>query len=436
MKCNALSLWKCLSLYVAVLVGCDQMAAPPAVAPTANSATSAASPSAEATNGTLTTTSGETNGQAAGQTVPAEPAVVPVDLHKQGYAGFPQIQATVLCDTPMLRVSVCSDETYLYVQAILWDDDDDSAAKSDDGRVIGDWSQLVLDLDADQKNTPQVDRSYALNPWPNLPGLRYTVVVSENGTTGLLPDSKGRGAIEYVEDASGKRSRVDSFLIPLNEIKRQQGDEIRLAYWGSSVLPKFTVNSIGFESPSPYYSFALPHDTFQSLKLASIEGKIDPSQVADPRSEQTSEPQEVVSHPPVGEAPPEVVAADWLNTDTPQSLSALKGKVVLVEFWATWCGPCVAGIPHLNELQSEYRETGLQILSFTNEDRETVEKFQKKAKAPIEYTVGLGSPLFKEYGVTGIPHAFVVGRDGKLVWYGHPASPECESKIAEALKQD
>lgn len=138
-------------------------------------------------------------------------------------------------------------------------------------------------------------------------------------------------------------------------------------------------------------------------------------------------------HPALGIEPPEVVAADWLNTDTPQSLAGLRGNVVLVEFWATWCGPCVAGIPHLNEMQARLGDQGLRILSFTDEDRRKVEKFQKNAKVPIEYTVGLGSSLSAVYGVRGIPHAFVIGRDGKLAWHGHPADPECEEKIVAAL---
>jgi thiol-disulfide isomerase/thioredoxin len=143
----------------------------------------------------------------------------------------------------------------------------------------------------------------------------------------------------------------------------------------------------------------------------------------------------IATGPPIGAEPPEVVAADWLNTDSPQTLSGLRGNVVLVEFWATWCGPCVAGIPHMNELQKKYHGDGLRVVSFTEENRATVEAFQKGARSPIEYTIGVGSNLDRTYGVTGIPHAFVIGRNGKLLWEGHPATPECEAKIAAALAE-
>lgn len=72
-------------------------------------------------------------------------------------------------------------------------------------------------------------------------------------------------------------------------------------------------------------------------------------------------------------------------------------------------------------------------MSLTAEDRETVEAFQKTRQEPIEYTVGLESQSSKTYGVSGIPAAFLVGTDGKLLWNEHPSSTECEETIASAL---
>jgi hypothetical protein len=92
----------------------------------------------------------------------------------------------------------------------------------------------------------------------------------------------------------------------------------------------------------------------------------------------------------------------------------------------------VAGIPHLNKLHDEYASKGLTILSFTDQSRQGIENFRKKT--PIKYILGTGSELASDYGVSGIPHAFLIGKDGKLLWEGDPADKEFDRRILAALK--
>jgi thiol-disulfide isomerase/thioredoxin len=354
------------------------------------------------------------------------------DLKKDGAFGFPQREATVLCDTPELRASVASDPEHLYVQAILWNDGDAALGETKDGREIGDRSSLIIDVDGDGKTTPNVDRTYALNPWPSLAGMHYQVQMGGGSSTGLKADSKGRGAVEYVEQ-DGKKVRVDSYLIPLAELGLKPGGTIRIAYHGNSTTPELIVNSVGFDPGKPYYAHQMPSEKYHELKLVERAVIIDPQKAPEGRGtiERAGAKAEA---PKTGQAPPPVGAGAWLNWTgkEPPTLDSLKGKVVVVEFWATWCAPCVAGIPHLNELHDRHAKDGLVILSLTDQSKGPIETFV--AERGMRYTVGAKSDTADAYGVTGIPHAFVVGRDGLLAWHGHPADEKFDAAIEAALK--
>ncbi len=114
------------------------------------------------------------------------------------------------------------------------------------------------------------------------------------------------------------------------------------------------------------------------------------------------------------------------------------GNVYVVEFWATWCGPCISSMPHLAELQERLRGQNVQIVSISDEPLETVEAFLKREttnKAGEETTF---ASITSAYSLTtdpdrsahedymeaaqqpGIPTAFIVGKDGKIEWIGHP----------------
>lgn len=131
----------------------------------------------------------------------------------------------------------------------------------------------------------------------------------------------------------------------------------------------------------------------------------------------------------VGKPAPEIKAGGWINTK-PLSLASLKGKVVVVEFWATWCPPCRASIPHLSAMFKTYSKSGVQFISLTDEDRAKVEPFVKEHEMP--YPIGLSSQSGGAYGVSGIPHAVVIGRDGVVLWEGHPMDAKFEAAVKKA----
>ena len=109
------------------------------------------------------------------------------------------------------------------------------------------------------------------------------------------------------------------------------------------------------------------------------------------------------------------------------SLDDAKGKqMVVVEFWATWCGPCKASIPHLTELAKKFADRGVAFVGVTDEDSAKVHAFVDQMGEKMDYHVAIDNNrqtsdgYMKAYGQNGIPCAFIVDREGRVAWVGHP----------------
>lgn len=106
----------------------------------------------------------------------------------------------------------------------------------------------------------------------------------------------------------------------------------------------------------------------------------------------------------------------------PFDQKTLAGKVVLVDFWATWCGPCVAEIPNVLEQYEKYHDKGFEVVGISlDQDRQALEKFITDQKVPwpilFEESEGDGwqHPLATYYGISGIPTVILIGRDGNVI---------------------
>jgi thiol-disulfide isomerase/thioredoxin len=103
-------------------------------------------------------------------------------------------------------------------------------------------------------------------------------------------------------------------------------------------------------------------------------------------------------------------------TGRPVTLSSYRSKVVLLDFWATWCGPCRDEIPRYIQLQNHYGDQGLQIIGISMDDSlDPVRAFYRDLH--MNYPVVMGGAKTGELygGILGLPIAFVVGRDGRIV---------------------
>ncbi|HVN82859.1 MAG TPA: TlpA disulfide reductase family protein, partial [Terriglobia bacterium] len=114
------------------------------------------------------------------------------------------------------------------------------------------------------------------------------------------------------------------------------------------------------------------------------------------------------------------------------SLKSLRGKVVLLNFWATWCGPCRIELPQIDRLLMEYGDQGLVVLGITDESPETALRFLVKNQISFSSLTDPEQEVAVQYQVRAIPTIFLIGRDGRIVYQGIGVSRE--DALRTALK--
>lgn len=125
-----------------------------------------------------------------------------------------------------------------------------------------------------------------------------------------------------------------------------------------------------------------------------------------------------------------------LTTKKPIDWASYRGKVVLVDFWATWCGPCIAELPNLKILYRQFSPKGFDIVGVSKDsDRKELEEFLSEneiAWSNLFEDEAEDHPLAEKYGIMSIPYTILVGKDGKVIKM-NPTSAQLKEKLTELL---
>ncbi|HWA84248.1 MAG TPA: redoxin domain-containing protein [Fimbriimonadaceae bacterium] len=235
---------------------------------------------------------------------------------------------------------------------------------------------------------------------------------SQTGEPARIVKFYGTTTYGHVEALIGKRTglvyRIQYDSEPLLNMIKADPQFSKVADLNANLTTTETISDVKT-------NVAIPESTFDSTPPKGV----NLADGGNGEGEQQVNPKPPV---PVGKPAPDIQVTGLDGKKL--KLSSLKGKIVLIDFWATWCPPCRASLPITQKMYKTYRSKGLQVVTISDEDRGTVSKFVKDNNYSFPTFLDAGDKASKLYNVEAIPCLVIVDAKGNLSSYSVGLEPE------------
>lgn len=270
-----------------------------------------------------------------------------------------------------------------------------------------------------------------------------TLTIALTGESYRGAEITGSPLTQEMDSVTGVQMSIYDQMMPLRgQFAEAQGDSAKMAelqqqYMALNDQLQQVIVDFVKQHPASFYSAVLMPQVRSSVgldELKEIYGALSPEvQAADKATATYISALESIQP---GAVAPEIKGKD--QNDNEVSLSGLKGKVVLVDFWATWCGPCRASLPHVKELYDKYHDKGLEVLAISlDRDPQPWKEYIANSGMGMENYVNIyDQPVNNadNYAIQYIPSKFIVDREGNMVGRFDDGE-ELEAKLAELLAE-